>query len=265
MKCSIISLACLCIVSSFHLPAQEYLPAHHIREADVMWSQRVWRELDLKQKINQPLYYPVHSSQGYSSLYDVLTEAIHNGVLTAYGTGPLGQNDEMEYALSPSEVKAITHSLDSVYTPRLDGNGHELVIVEDSIRSEMVTRYRIKEEWIFDRNRSQMVVRILGIAPLVEQFAEDGSSRGFTTLFWVDYGSCRDVLADAPVFIRHNDNRQLNYDDIFAKRFFDSYVVKSSNVYDRPISSYAQGIDALLEGESIEEDIRNFEFDLWSH
>lgn len=244
--------------------SQTYISEAPLREADVMWSMRVWRELDLRQKINQPLYYPLEKSQGYSSLYDVIMDGVRGGDITAYGTGPLGNVDEFTHPMSSEEIRGLIYSTDSVWTERLDGSGHELVVIHDSIRTEEIKRYRIKEDWIFDRNTSRMMVRIIAIAPLHEQFSEDGVSRGHSPLFWIDYREARSSLATATVFLRHNDNRALNYDDIFAKRFFDGYVVKASNVYDRSISSYRTGIDALLEGEAIEERIRNMESDLWT-
>jgi len=241
------------------------MPQHHIREADAMWSTRIWREIDLRQKINQPLYYPLESSQGYSSLYGVLSEGIAQGNLTAYGIGPLGMDDEMTQALTIEEVRALTHTVDTIWTPMLDGSGHIPVPSVDSVSSAEITRYRIKEDWVFDRNVSRMVVRIIGIAPLKESFAPDGSSRGFTPLYWIDFKEARPLLAQAPVYLRHNNNQQLNYDDVFMKRFFDATVVKSSNVYDRNIQSYTSGIDALLEAERIEQRIHTWEQDLWSH
>ena len=264
MKWNLILLT-VTLLFADNINAQHYVQNHTIREADVMWSMRVWRELDLRQKLNHPMYYPIEQSQGYSSLYQVLLDGINSGQLTAYGTGPLGQDDEFTQILSIGQVRAITHSTDSIWTPNIDDDDYSMVIVSDSIRSEMITRYRIKEDWIFDRNRSQMVVRILGIAPLVEQFSGDGQSRGFTTLFWINFEEARQVLATAPVFIRHNDNRALNYDDLLSKRFFASRVIKASNVYDRDIASYVSGLDALLEGEAIEERLLNFESDCWSY
>lgn len=40
------------------IPARQPIPYPYIRESDVMFSKRVWRVIDLRQKINYPLYFP---------------------------------------------------------------------------------------------------------------------------------------------------------------------------------------------------------------
>ncbi|MFT6679528.1 MAG: gliding motility associated protein GldN, partial [Granulosicoccus sp.] len=154
---------------------------------------------------------------------------------------------------------------DSVWTYDLKTEQDILVPSDERIEPDQIFRYRIKEQWIFDKQHSRMTARTIGIAPLIEIRGEDGSFRGFQELFWIDYPESRKVLAQHPVFLRHNDNKALNYDDLFAKRYYDSFLVKESNVFNRNIREYAQGIDGLLEGERIEEKIRNMESDFWAY
>ena len=97
-----------------------------------------------------------------------------------------------------------------------------------------------------------------------EKFDQDGESIGFTPLFWLYYPECRYVFANADVFNLFNDAQRRTYEDLFQKRYFSSYIVKESNVYDRSIISYARTLDALAESERIKEKIRNFEHDMWS-
>ena len=59
-----------------------------------------------------------------------------------------------------------------------------------------VKKWRLKEEWFFDKQRSVMDVRILGIAPLQEDRDEvNGQLLGtFSPLFWVYFPEAREVL-----------------------------------------------------------------------
>ena len=46
-----------------HIPTKKVIPYEFVREADVMWSKRVWRAIDLREKFNHPLYYPLDDFQ----------------------------------------------------------------------------------------------------------------------------------------------------------------------------------------------------------
>ncbi len=126
-----------------------------------------------------------------------------------------------------------------------------------------VTRVRIKEDWYFDKKRSQMLFRILGICPVM--IKERNGEEYNEPLFWIYYPEARPVLAHAEVFNRFNDAARRTYDEIFMKRFFNSYIYKEVNVYDRRISEYAQGLDALLEAERIKNELLDFEQSLWQY
>jgi len=84
-------------------------------------------------------------------------------------------------------------------------------------------------------------------------------------LFWISYPDSRDVFVQSYVYNEFNSAARLTYDEVFWKRLFDSYIYKESNVYDRRISQYATGIDALLEAERIKTEMFQFEEDLWEY
>ena len=42
-----------------HIPTKRMIPYEHVREADAIWSSRVFQYIDLREKINHPLYYPL--------------------------------------------------------------------------------------------------------------------------------------------------------------------------------------------------------------
>ena len=55
------------------------------------------------------------------------------------------------------------------------------------------------------------------------------------------------------------------FEEIFQKRYFSSYIIKETNVFDRSINDYAQGLDALLESERIKDELFTIEHDLWHY
>ena len=124
----------------------------------------------------------------------------------------------------------------------------------------------MKEHWVFDKQRSERYVRIIGICPRVEVYDQTtGDFRGFKPLFWLYYPECRYVFQNAEAFNLFNDAQRRTYEDLFQKRYFSSYIVKESNVYDRTVVGYARGMDALAESERIKEELFLLEHDLWHY
>lgn len=245
---------------------KKVVPYPPVREADVLWSKRIWRSIDLREKANYSLYYPIEPIKGRLSMFDVIKQSIMvDGSLTAYSPGPTYQDDEFTTPLSPEEIKGIFITIDTLTTEDPDTGEFIDVIQETELGSTEITQYRVKEVWYFDKQSSTIQVRIIGIAPMKEVYSEEGSFLGYQPIFWLYYPECRYVFVNFESFNPQNDAQRISYDDLMSKRMFDSYIIKEENVYDRMINSYAQGIDALLESERIKKEIFNWEHDLWSY
>jgi gliding motility associated protien GldN len=232
------------------------------RETDIMWSKRVWRTLDLREKFNHPLYYPENPINDRKSLFDVIKAGMLTGEIWAYDNPVF--DDEFKVKLSKNQIDSMVAWVDSqeVEDPFNPGT-YIMVAVPGSLESRSVKQYWVKEDWYFDRQRSVMDVRILGLCPLQEKTDANGEIIGYKPLFWVYFPQCREVFARNEVFNTHNDAQRLSVDDVFFKRMFSSYVHKESNVYDRTINSYASGLDALLEADRVKDDIAKTEHDVW--
>ena len=242
------------------------IPYPHLREADVMYKRRIWQEIDLRQKFNHPFYFPLDPIQDRQNLFDVIREALLvEGSLVAYSAGPLGTDDEFTFPLSADSIRKILNPVTLV--KQYDDFGEVIGTVQQSneLSSDKITRYRIKEDWIWDRQRSERYVRILGIAPMMEDFDIDGNSVGFRPLFWLYYPECRYVFANSEVYNMFNDAQRRTYEDLFQKRYFSSYIVKEDNSFNRAIVSYARGLDALAESERIQQELFNLEHDIWHY
>jgi gliding motility associated protien GldN len=256
---------------------QQYSP---LRQADVMWSRKIWREIDLRQKINHPFYYPENDGLGHTisdrkSLIDVIYSAVLEGSITAYGNPVL--DDEFREEMSQEDIKQIGGAKEEIriktdWDAVAEGADPEEAKISELIKipfnRNTVKKWRVKEEWFFDKQRSIMDVRIIGLAPLQEGKDElteelDGS---FNPLFWVYFPEAREILINAEVFnlVKNNAERR-TYDDIFWKRMFGSTITKESSVMDRKVNEYMVGLDALLEAERIKTEIFNIEHDLWEY
>ena len=248
--------------------SRRVIPYTSLREADVMWNKRVWRRIDIREKQNQVLYFPVKElSQGRKNFFEVVYDAVMTeGTITAYSPGSVVEKDDMfTTPLTPEEV--LDALSEEVVNEQYDDFGSVVGYdtLKNTIESSKIRYYDIKEEWFFDKQRSVMDVRIIGIHPIVEkQNAETGDMELLQT-FWVYYPEARFVFANNEVFNRTNDSERRTFEDIFWKRQFASRIVKVSNVYDRDIANYRSGIDALLESEKLKEEIFNVEHDLWSY
>jgi gliding motility associated protien GldN len=238
----------------------------HLREADVMWAHRVWRIVDLREKINHQLYFPIEEIEDRKSLFDVVKHALLvEGSLTAYGLGPTETDDEFRFPMPPIGLDSMLNPTVTRYIEDLDTGEKTPVTNSEPIKSIDITQYKIKEDWVFDKQRSERYVRIIGIAPMMQMFGEDGESRGYKTLFWLYFPECRYVFANWDVFNLQNDAQRRTFEDIFQQRMFASYIVKESNVYNRAIADYANGMDELLESERIKNELFLIEHDLWHY
>lgn len=247
-----------------HTVKRRVIPYAHLREGDVMWLHRVWRRMDLREKINYPLYYPTTPINDRKNMFDVIRESLlESGTMTAYSPGPIGTDDEFTTPMTVEEVKGLLSSIDSQYVEDPITEELELVIQNVDVESAEIVWYEIKEEWFFDRQRSVMDVRIIGICPMKEKFNDFGESQGPLALFWIYYPEARYVFNQQEVYNRQNDSERRTLEDIIWSRQFGSYITKESNVYDRFINEYKGGLDALLEAEKIKEMLFLQEHDVW--
>lgn len=250
-----------------HTATRTPLSYPFLREADVMWSKRIWRYVDLGEKINLPLKYPLtKSTADRKSLVDVIMDAVSEGSLTAYSA----VDDEFTAPVTLKEIESRGGArTDTMQMSRPDPpyDSYDTVITRDFSRDKVIG-YRIKEDWFFDRQRSVIEVRIIGIAPMILATNEAGEAREGNQkipLFWLYYPEARKLFANSEVYNRANDAERRSFDDIFQKRFFSSYIYKESNVFDRRIEDYKQGLNALLESERVKDEITNLEHDMWEY
>jgi gliding motility associated protien GldN len=258
-------------ISLFEKPIQY----GYIDERDIMWSKVVWEVIDLDERINYPLYYPVDTvALDYSrrSLYDVLVNAIKSEKLTdvyvdSYFTEKRNKED----------IESIIQKIDTLDEGKSYLNAGEAVpkefINKRVINAGDIDQYKIKGMWYFDRRMGELKYRLLGIAPVAPDvyFIDDENvdkEEVMVPLFWVWYPSAREILNNSYVFNPKNPSSPVSFDMLLNARRFNAVIYQEENEYgDRAIKDYIvkNSLFQLLESNRIKEAIRDKEQDMWSY
>jgi gliding motility associated protien GldN len=235
---------------------RQVIPYAYLREADVFTEKRIWRVISVQEKMNKSFIYPERK------FIDILLDNAYEGVISAYAV----EDDKFTTAMTLEQVKAYGRGTDTqlVIDPITLEERYE--IFERELNRDNIRSYRLKEDWIFDKQLSTYYVRIMGIAPIESRYDENGNFIADVPMFWFHYPHLRNILVNEEVFNPMNDAQKISWDDLFEMRLFASYIIQESNVYNRRIKDYAgSGIDALLEHDRIRQEMFEQEHDLWSY
>ena len=244
------------VVESSITAKKRVLPYDQPREADIFWKKRIWRIIDVREKMNLPFAYPKRP------FVQILLEAINSK------EKPLRifQDEEFKTRLDTSAVNGLLYKIDTVMiTDPVTYEQKQQIIKSEVNITEDVQRIRVKEIWFFDKESSTMQVRILGIAPVLPVKTSTGDKVGENVLFWIYYPDARETLAREKIFNEANDGAPMTWEDVFEMRYFSSYIYKASNVKDLRLQDQYTGRDLLLEAEKIKQEIFNMEHDLWTY
>ncbi|WP_316746372.1 gliding motility protein GldN [Pedobacter gandavensis] len=238
------------------------VPFADVREEDVFYSKRVWREIDLRDTINSVL-----KAEG-ARLIDVLLEAVTNEELTAYSPKDttsgklLEDNDAFKIAMTSTEALQSMRGVSEGTPDATTGKIAEPTLKR--FRPDEFLKYRIKEDWILDTKRSVFEPRIVGIAPM--KMVEGN----WQPVFWIYYEDARELLTKKKLMNPGNDASVLTFDDFFVRRLFSSYIVKETNPGNKTIVDMLGLTDIkdprkLYESEKIKKSIADFEQSLWEY
>jgi len=258
------------VVKMEQIEEKDPLPYPPIVEADISKKQRVWRVLDLRERMNYPLYYPTELMQTRRSFIQAVIGGIEKGKITAYDT----DSDEFTSEISLADILAKFDAADREVTRKNMDDRDTTYVVKGEINWGEVQELLVKEDWFFDKRHSRLYVRIIGIAPIRvynKELRTSGDEEDIEgelvkrQLFWIYYPDARKVLANTPCYLGNNDLAQLSFDDLFQSRRFSSYIAAISNAQgNRRVVSYTRtGKEAMLESQRIENELMNFESDLW--
>ncbi|SEP79233.1 type IX secretion system ring subunit PorN/GldN [Flavobacterium urocaniciphilum] len=251
------------------------LPYGYVGDRDILMGKAVWELIDVNQRVNFPMYYPVDDSKDLGTdrlpLYQVLMNGIKDKKITeVYDSGYFTTKktyEEIEKVLSFKDtLDQGIEELNSGATKISDE-----FIVKYEIKPIDVAGYRVKGFWYFDKRQGELKYRLLGICPVVpDVYTLKGGSdkQEYVDLFWIYFPDSREVLHQAKAFNEKNSAMPFSFDHLLNSRRFSGVIYLEENVYgDREIKDYMKENSQmqLLESERVKEKIRNFELDMWNY
>jgi len=260
----------------------EFVDYEYIDDKNILWSKVVYEFIDLNERLNFPLLFPVNDTKyddTRKSLWRVIRENIENGKISeVYDSN----NDNFTEASriigkdsTDQEAKVFkNYNISDIYKSKYVP---ESFVPREVASSSDIFGYVIKGVWYFDKIHAELRYRLLAIQPYGKDLktSVDGEETE-TGYFWIWYPSIREILDKHLVFNDKNNNNRISFDELLINRRFSSYIYKYDNVYgDREIRDYIRQRDnesypqwqtrIIMESERIKKEILDFEIDMWGY
>ncbi len=245
---------------SKNLRGAEPTPYPQIRASDIMTVKRVWRDIDTEDNANKLFTAPE------SNLIDIIVDAIQNEKIKAYSSSRSQTNPSGDAFSDPISAKEALKAFisESIMIPILDSTGTQIdsKMKGGEFNPSMVTKFRLKEDWIFDKGRGLYEPRIVGIAPLIKINAV-GELVAEQPAFWINFEQARKVFCQKQVLTMYTSD--LSYDDIFTLRKFKSKVIKEASPADLKIKDYVSSQEDIdREAQRIESSLADYGKMIWT-
>lgn len=246
----------------------------YVDDRDILWSKVVWEYIDLNERINLPLYYPVDTinvSTNRRSLFDTLLRGIKSNEITE-----VYDDSYFTAKMTKSEINSKLYRVDTTEAgiDELNAGSTDISEYIDKINltSQDIEGFKIKGLWYFDKRQGELKYRLLALAPVAPDVQimgrDDIDIQEQLALFWVFFPDARGILHEMKVFNNKNSAYPISFDHLLNARRFNSIIFREENVYgNRDVAEYVRGnaLFQVIESNKIKDDIRNKELDMWNY
>ncbi len=246
----------------------------YIDDRDILWSKVVWEYIDLNERINLPMYYPIDTttvSGNRRSLFDTLLRGIKSGIITE-----VYDDSYFTAKMTKAEISSKLYRIDTTEAgiDELNAGATNIDEYVDKINltSQDIEGFKIKGLWYFDKRQGELKYRLLALAPIAPDIQmmgrEDMDISEQLPLFWVWFPDARQTLHEMKVFNQKNSAFPISFDHLLNARRFNSIIYREENIYgNRDVAQYVKGnaLFQVIESNKIKDEIRNKELDMWNY
>ena len=240
--------------------AQIMFPTSASMDEDVVWRRDIYRELDLNEDSNSPLYYPVEPLGSQVNLFTYMFKLMLSGRIKAYqykldGNESFNEEDVVK-------PKAFLDNYHIYYEK--DANGR-MRLDNSDIPSKEVKSYYIKESSYFDQHTSTFHTKVLAVCPIMTRDDDFGDGGNKYPLFWVKYDDLAPFLAKQQIMTSNLNNAAvMSVDDYFVRNQYKGKIYKTNNMLGKTLAQYCPSDSAMSkEQKKIEAELAAFEKNIW--
>jgi gliding motility associated protien GldN len=238
------------------------VPHDSLPEQEIVVAKQLIKSIDLTDKTNKALFSNYDPKNGMVPFFEVLKFGVVKNKIRTFKDNKF-QQPKIVYYTCDQFIKRIVVA-DSIDEVSIDADGVETnrrIFRADTIKYSAIKSLSIDEVWYFNKKYARLEKRIIGIGPVWH----NPKTNKDENLFWIYYEEARDLFASFANNCNATGNMWKTYDQIFMLRFFNCYILKEYNLYDRNKLDNGKALDDLLESERAKEKIVNGEDGMWTH
>lgn len=236
-----------------------------LSDADMQWMRVIYRNLDLEQDVNAPLYFPEEPVDGQENLFRIIMRLLASGQIPAYEYLDGREIFSDKYRVP---VKDILDRFYIIYTPAKGSTekNPKFTIDEADVPANEVLSYFVIEKWTYDTRNNRLKPVVEAICPVLHRAGDFGGDAIKYPMFWLRYSDLRPYLAQQTIFVSDDNNLPTcTYDDFFNLTMYKGDIYKTRNLRNKSMAQlYPDPDDRKRAQDSIQSSLDRFEAKLWT-